>query len=78
MSNFPRFGHVERAVRRHLRTGELWFVGRRGAKVLWQRLRTPDLRVARISVANASAFLKLPDRVLRATGIRNCNEVLSP
>jgi len=42
---------VERTLQRNVRTGELWFVGRRDGKVVWQRLRTPDLLVARATVA---------------------------
>ena len=51
MPNTPRFLRVERGLQRHVRTGELWFVGRRGGKVVWQRLGTPNLRVARATVA---------------------------
>ena len=51
MSNTPRFQRVERGLQRHVRTGELWFVGRRGGKVVWLRLGTPVLRVARSTVA---------------------------
>ncbi len=49
--NTPRFRRVERALHRHVRTGELWFVGRHSGKVVWQRLRTHDLHVARATVA---------------------------
>ena len=49
--NTPRFQRVERALHRHVRSGELWFVGRRGGRVIWLRLRTPDLLVARATVA---------------------------
>ena len=51
VSNTRRFQRVERALHRHVRSGELWFVGRRGGKVIWQRLRTGDLNVARATVA---------------------------
>ena len=51
VSNTPRFQRVERGLQRHVRTGELWFVGRRCGKVVWQRLGTPVLRVARATVA---------------------------
>jgi len=53
--NTPRFLRVERGIQRHLRTGELWFVGRRGAKVVWHRLGTPHLRIARATVAMIEA-----------------------
>jgi site-specific recombinase XerD len=49
--NTRRFRRVERALHRHVRTGELWFVGRRGGKVVWHRLRTCDLHFARATVA---------------------------
>jgi integrase len=42
---------VERRIQRQISTGELWFAGRRGEKVVWRRLRTHDLRVARATVA---------------------------
>src|ERR1700722_1597103 len=51
VSNTRRFRRVERGIQRHVRTGELWFVGRHGGKVIWQRLGTLDLRVARSTVA---------------------------
>ena len=51
MPNTGRFRRVERCIHRHVRSGELWFVGRQGAKVIWRRLRTPDLHVARATVA---------------------------
>jgi integrase len=51
VSNSGRFRRVERGLQRHVRTGELWFVGRLGGKVVWRRLRTPDLHVARTTVA---------------------------
>ncbi len=51
LPNTPRFRRVERALHRHVRSGELWFVGRRGGRVVWQRLRTGDLNVARATVA---------------------------
>src|SRR6266852_3999990 len=47
VSNSGRFRRVERGLHRHIRSGELWFVGRLGGKVIWRRLRTPDLHVAR-------------------------------
>jgi len=46
-----RFRRVERCLHRHVRSGELWFVGRQGGKVIWRRLRTHDLHVARTTVA---------------------------
>jgi hypothetical protein len=49
--NIPRFRRVERWLHRHIRSGELWFVGRRGGRVVWRRLRTPDLHSARATVA---------------------------
>jgi len=51
VSNTSRFRRVDRCIQRLVRTGELWFVGRRGSKVVWQRLRTQNLRVARATVA---------------------------
>ena len=49
--NTGRFRRVERCLQRHVRSGELWFVGRQGGKVLWRRLRTHDLHVARAKAA---------------------------
>jgi len=49
--NTGRFRRVERCLHRHVRSGELWFVGRQGGKVIWRRLRTHDLHVARVTVA---------------------------
>jgi len=49
--NTGRFRRVDRCIHRHVHSGELWFVGRRGGKVVWQRLRTPELAVARAKVA---------------------------
>jgi site-specific recombinase XerD len=49
--NTGRFRRVERGLHRHVRSGELWFVGRQGGKVVWRRLRTHELRVARATVA---------------------------
>ena len=49
--NTGRFRRVERCLHRHVRSGELWFVGRQGGKVIWRRLRTHDLHVARTTVA---------------------------
>ena len=51
VSNTGRFRRVERCIHRHVRSGELWFVGRRDGRVKWQRLRTYDLNVARTTVA---------------------------
>jgi hypothetical protein len=51
MSNSGRFRRIERGLHRHVRNGELWFVGRQGGKVVWRRLRTHDLQVARATVA---------------------------
>ena len=51
MSNTGRFRRVERCLHRHVRSGELWFVGRQGGKVIWRRLRTHDLHVARAKAA---------------------------
>jgi len=51
VSNTARFQRVDRRIHRHIRSGELWFVGRRAGRVIWQRLRTPDLLVARATVA---------------------------
>ena len=53
--NTRRFQRVARYLQRHILTGELWFVARRGSKVVWQRLRTPDLQVARATVAMIEA-----------------------
>ena len=49
--NTSRFRRVERGLQRHLRTGELWFVGRRCGRVVWQRLGTQQLRCARALMA---------------------------
>src|SRR5690242_20171542 len=49
--NGGRFVRVDRCLHRQLRTGELWFVGRHLGKVLWKRLRTPDLRLGRLAAA---------------------------
>ena len=49
--NTPRFRRVERGLQRHVRTGELWFVGRHYGKVIWQRLGTQNLRAARAAIA---------------------------
>jgi hypothetical protein len=46
---------VDRGIQRHVRTGELWFVGRRGGRVIWQRLQTQDLSAARVTVAMIEA-----------------------
>jgi integrase len=51
VSNTGRFRRVERCLHRHVRSGELWFVGRQGGKVIWRRLRTHDLPVARAKAA---------------------------
>ena len=51
MPNTGRFRRVERCLHRHVRSGELWFVGRQGGKVIWRRLRTHDLHVARAKAA---------------------------
>ena len=48
--NTPRFRRVERSIHRHVRSGELWFVGRRGGRVIWERLRTQNLWAARAKV----------------------------
>ena len=50
-SNTGRFVRVERYLRRNVRNGELWFVGRDRGRVVWKRLRTPDVRTARVTVA---------------------------
>ena len=49
--NTGRFRRVERCLHRHVRSGELWFVGRQGGRVIWRRLRTHDLHVARAKAA---------------------------
>ncbi len=49
--NSGRFRRVDRCLHRHVRSGELWFVGRQGGKAIWRRLRTHDLLVARATVA---------------------------
>jgi len=49
--NAGRFRRVERCIHRHVRSGELWFVGRQAGRVIWRRLLTPDLRVARATLA---------------------------
>ena len=51
MPNTGRFRRVERCLHRHVRAGELGFVGRQGGKVIWRRLRTHDLHVARAKAA---------------------------
>jgi integrase len=55
VSNNGRFCRVETCIHRHIRSGELWFVGRQSGKVVWQRLRTHDLNAARASVAMLSS-----------------------
>ena len=55
VSTTGRFRRVDRCIRRHVRSGELWFVGRQGGKVRWRRLRTYDLHVARTTVAMLDA-----------------------
>src|SRR4051812_45259882 len=47
----PRFWRVERCLQRHIRSGELWFVGRQGGRVVSRRLRTADLQTARAAIA---------------------------
>jgi hypothetical protein len=49
--NTGRFRRVDRCIQRHVRSGELWFVGQQRGKVTWRRLRTHDLKVARSTVA---------------------------
>ena len=56
VSNTRRFRRVERGIQRNVRTGVLWFVGRQGGKVIWKRLGTPDLRVARSTVAKSGSY----------------------
>ena len=51
VSNSGRFRRVDRCIHRHIRSGELWFVGRQLGKVVWRRLRTPDLRLGRLAAA---------------------------
>ena len=51
VSNTRRFQRVERGIQRHVRTGELWFVGRHYGRVIWQRLGTQNLRAARAAIA---------------------------
>jgi len=55
VSNTRRFQRVDRGIQRHVRSGELWFVGRQGGRVLWRRLRTQNLRVARAKAAMISS-----------------------
>ena len=49
--NTGRFRRIARCLHSHIRSGELWFVGRLGGKVIWRRLRTHDLHVARAKAA---------------------------
>ena len=56
VSNTRRFRRVERGIQRHVRSGELWFVGRQGGKVIWKRLGTLDLRVARSTVVMLGGY----------------------